>query len=93
MTQKGQKQIMLNKQNHGITEPSAIILKNGYEIQSGWIDNDDPDKLREGDYLSVVDAGGKQVFYIDTADLIADPIIARQQIKNFLNACRGSLKQ
>jgi hypothetical protein len=70
-----------------------VPLANGYSIVSGWIDHDDPDALPAGDYLSVFNAAGKQVFYRDTADLLADPINAKALICEFLFCCAGVIRQ
>lgn len=66
-----------------------IRLENGYEIESGWIDEDDPDALPAGDYLQVLNEDGEEVYYEDAADILADPIIGRRKLLNFLLACLG----
>lgn len=68
----------------------VIHLANGYELRSGWIDKDDPDALPAGDYVSVVDVRGEQVFYGDSADLFADPVQARRSLFEILQACCGA---
>ena len=48
--------------------PGVIVpLANG-SVCSGWCDQDDPDKLKCGDYL-LVEVDGTQVYYAETADL------------------------
>lgn len=71
----------------GQTGEWVIPLKNQFQIRSGWIDKDDPDKFPAGDYLKVLDATGKQVFYEESADILGDPIVGRRKIWEFLQAC------
>ncbi len=72
-----------------MSQPLEIPLANGFKIVSGWIDEDDPDALPAGDYLSVEDSSGQQVFYAETADITACPIEGKQIIYAFLKACNG----
>lgn len=65
----------------------VILLANGSQIRSGWCDKDDPDALPAGDYISVLDAQGQQVFYADSADLLADPVKGRRLLNDMLQAC------
>ena len=74
----------------GKTGEVVINLANGYELRSGWIDKDDPDMLPAGDYVSVIDARGEQVFYGDSADLFCDPIRSRRSMFEILQACCGA---
>lgn len=67
----------------------TIQLKNGYEITSGWIDDDDPDALEAGDYLQVCNEDGEEVYYEEAADILADPIEGKLKLLNFLRACQG----
>lgn len=68
----------------------VIHIANGYELRSGWIDKDDPDRLPAGDYVSVVDARGVQVFYGESADLFSDPVQTRRSLFEILQACCGA---
>ena len=72
----------LNRQDELIIE-----LANGCEIRSGWIDRDDPDALTAGDYLSVLNASGEQLFYLDAADLFSDSTAGRGKLLEFLQTC------
>lgn len=72
-----------------MSDPFTVKLQNGGQIQSGWIDNDDPDALPAGDYLSVLDRHGNQVFYAESADLFAEPIQGRRMLCEFLQACNS----
>src|SRR5690606_17799693 len=76
----------------GIDQTGEVVihLANGYELRSGWIDKDDPDMLPAGDYVSVVDVRGEQVFYGDSADLFTDPVQARRSLFEILQACCGA---
>ena len=67
----------------------VVPLGNGGAVHSGWIDTDDPDAQAFGDYLSVVDDVGRQLFYIDAADLFAAPNKGRAELARFLKACLG----
>lgn len=58
-------------------------------IVSGWIDHADPDALLAGDYLSVLDSSGTQIYYQEAADILADPIKGRQLLCDFIKACAG----
>lgn len=70
-----------------MTKPVEIPLANGGVIVSGWIDNDDPDALPAGDYLSVIDAAGTQLYYQEAADILADPIEGRRLLCEFIECC------
>lgn len=74
----------------GNTGEVVINLANGYELRSGWIDKDDPDMLPAGDYVSVVNVRGEQVFYGDSADLFCDPVRSRRSLFEILQACCGA---
>lgn len=74
-----------------MSAPFEIRLANGYAITSGWHDEDDPDALPAGDWLSVEDENGNQIFYVDSADMLADPIEGRKKLCAFLSACRGEI--
>lgn len=74
-----------------MSSPFEIQLDNGYIITSGWHDADDPDALPAGDWLSVEDENGVQIFYEDAADILADPIEGRKKLYAFLLACRGEI--
>lgn len=67
----------------------SIALENGYEIVSGWIDDDDPDALEAGDYLQVLNDDGEEIYYQEAADILADPIEGKRALLNFLLACQG----
>lgn len=71
----------------------TVPLANGYSITSGWIDHDDPDALPAGDYLAVEDAKGKQLFYIETADLLVNPLEAKGRLYDFLSHCLGATSE
>lgn len=73
----------------GNLKSEFVELENGFTLQSGWIDKDDPNALPAGDYLSVLDRQGQQVFYVETADLIADPILCRQKLCEMMQICAG----
>jgi hypothetical protein len=73
------------------TGEHVIHLVNGFEIRSGWIDHDDPDALPAGDYLSVISGDGEQLFYVDSADLLADPLTGRQKLNELFTICCGVL--
>lgn len=73
-----------------VTGEMVILLANGYELRSGWIDKDDPDRLPGGDYISVLNLRGEQVFYGDAADLFVDPLKSRQSMFEILQACCGA---
>lgn len=64
-----------------------IPLANGFEIRSGWCDHDDPDALPAGDYFKVLDADGKEVYYEDSADILADPTEGRRKLWALIQAC------
>ena len=72
-----------------MAEPLEIPLANGRKIVSGWIDGHDPDALPAGDWLSVEDENGNQIFYEETADIAADPVNCRRIMYDFIRACRG----
>jgi len=65
----------------------SVQLDNGFTITSGWIDGDDPDALPGGDWLSVENDNGEQIFYEDAADILADPVEGRKKLYQFLVAC------
>lgn len=65
----------------------VIPLANGYQIRSGWVDHDDPEALPAGDYFRVVDRAGAEVFYEDSADILADPIEGRRKFWALIQAC------
>lgn len=69
------------------TGEAVVRLKDGKSIRSGWIDKDDPDALPAGDYLAVDDKNGEQLFYVDSADLFADPVAGRKLLLQLLQAC------
>lgn len=73
----------------GIPGELIVPLANGSVIRSGWIDHADPDALPGGDYLAVDNAQGDQLFYIDSADLFANPIDGRRILYSMLQACQG----
>ena len=66
-----------------------ILLANGFIIESGWVDEDDPGLLPTGDYLSVENKEGRQIFYEETADLISSYPTAVKRLHEFLQACQG----
>ncbi len=66
-----------------------LPLANGYQIRSGWIDKADPGALPAGDYLSIINERGEQVFYMETADLLAPELMARDKLNQMLQACLG----
>lgn len=68
----------------------SIVLADGKVIASGWIDTDDPDALQAGDYLRVDSADGDELLYVDTADLVADPVAARKLINAIFDVCSGA---
>jgi len=72
-----------------MSQPIEILLDNGFKIVSGWIDEHDPEALPAGDYLSVEDSNGTQVFYADAADILADPLEGRRKLNAFIQACQG----
>jgi len=72
-----------------VAEPLEIQLANGRKIVSGWSDEDDPEALPAGDWLSVEDEKGEQVFYVEAADLLDDLSEGRFLLYQFLVACRG----
>lgn len=61
-----------------------IMLASGRRIVSGWIDDDDPERLPAGDYLQVIDQEGREVFYAEVADM--DSRNLRQVLCEFLQA-------
>lgn len=61
-----------------------IVLASGRRIVSGWIDDDDPDRLPAGDYLQVLDQQGQEVFYREAADI--DERNLRNVLCEFLQA-------
>lgn len=68
----------------------VIPLGNGGAILSGWIDTDDPDAKPFGDYLSVVNAEGRQVYYIETSELCDLGLLrGRDELIRFFKACLG----
>lgn len=67
----------------------CVRLHSGNVIRSGWNDKHDPDALPAGDYLAVDDKDGRQLFYCDTADLVADGVEARKLLCQFMQACAG----
>lgn len=69
----------------------VIPLANGGEIRSGWIDRDDPDALPAGDYLKVLNPAKEEVFYEDSADILADPVAGRRKLWAMLQACSTTL--
>ncbi len=66
---------------------AILHLANGKRLRSGWIDKDDPDALIAGDYLAVDASNGDQLFYVDSADLLADPIAGRKMLSEMIQAC------
>lgn len=88
---------MLRDRGFQPTDPDAldipqalrIQLANGYTLSSGWIDADDPDALPAGDYFSVLNAAGQQVFYLDAADLFSEPEKGRLKLYEMVQACLG----
>ncbi len=72
------------------TQELCLLLDNGRQIRSGWIDKDDPDALPSGDYISVINTGGEQVFYVESVDLFADPLSGRVKLNQMLQACLGT---
>lgn len=66
-----------------------IPLANGLVLRSGWIDHHDPDALPAGDYLALDDSVGNQLFYVDSSDLLADPIEGRRLLNELLQKCQG----
>lgn len=76
---------------NGIDETGQVVihLANGYELRSGWCDKDDPDRLPAGDYVSIIDAQGEQVFYGDSADLFSDPVQSRRSLYSIIQVCCG----
>ena len=75
------------------TNEHVIVLANGWQIRSGWVDHDDPDALRSGDYLSLVDEAEQQLFYTDSADLLADPIEGRRLLNQLFEICCGGFSE
>ena len=71
------------------TDERVIVLQNGMEIRSGWLDNDDPDALPSGDYLSVFDKAGQQQFYAESSELLDDPIEGRRLLNQLFQICCG----
>ena len=69
------------------TDEVIVPLLNGFKIRSGWIDKDDPNMLPAGDYIAVESADGVVVFYVDAADLFADPVTGRQKLNEMFQAC------
>ena len=77
---------------NGIDETGQVViyLANGYELRSGWRDTDDPDRLPAGDYVSIIDTQGQQVFYGDSADLFSDPVQSRRSLCSIIQVCCGA---
>ncbi len=48
----------------------VLQLRNGKELRSGWHDRHDPDARPAGDYILLVDAAHKEIFYAEVADLV-----------------------
>lgn len=68
-----------------------VQLQRG-RIVSGWTDGDDPDALPAGDWLSVEDACGTQLYYCDVADLCSSHRRAQEEIYAFLKACAEAVR-
>lgn len=67
----------------------VTYLADGGEIRSGWSDKDDPDKLLCGDYLKLLDHEGREIAFVEIADLLAEPRLARVRLRDFLIASAG----
>lgn len=65
----------------------VALLANGKILRSGWIDKHDPNALPAGDFLAVEAVDGQQLFYADSADLLADPITGRKMLNEMIQAC------
>ena len=67
--------------------PIVLRLANGYSLVSGWVDEHDPDRRRAGDWISIVDQKGKQVFYVETVEFLNDPVLTRELINTIFETC------
>ncbi len=72
------------------TEYVTIPLANGGTICSGWTDQHDPDAQLAGEWLSVYDAKGQQLFCCSAEDFTCmDTMTVQRTLLNFMRACAG----
>jgi hypothetical protein len=69
----------------------SIPLANGCCIRSGFCDPYDPDVQIAGDWLSVTDNHGRQLFYVESADLADMGVVkVRRALLEMVCACLGA---
>ena len=68
------------QQTHDSTDEICLHLRDGKRLYSGWIDHAGPGRLAAGDYLRLEDCSGRELCYIEAADLLNDPIIGRRML-------------
>lgn len=64
----------------------SVLLANGRQLRSGWIDSDDPAVADCGDYLKVLDENGGQLAFAEAADL-TDVVACRVALRAVIHAC------
>lgn len=67
----------------------SVELANGCTLHSGWSDGDDPDAMPAGDWLSVDDPSGNQIFYREMADLVTPQDLRRAVNDLFIAMVEG----